>query len=275
MVRKLANVLSIGLLLIALAISGVCQTREDKTQGADREQARRFWDAVIRAKGGRERLHQVNNLLVSNFRPEKRDKVFGEIGDIHLFVFPNKSWLWSYAGPFPSPLIDLYTGDNRRYYGTDSEGTEVVTGGDPQRYMEEESIIWLLETKWFRPEPVRVTRQHFGKQRVDVIETTFDGERFDFAVDIESESLMVVRISEYGKLSEHKTKPMFEQEFKDFVAIDGIQMPQSVALFDEGKTGTWHNLQFRFNVDYDPHLFDGPQPISAGRDAWRPKSNNR
>jgi hypothetical protein len=236
----------------------------------EKREAARFWDAVIKAKGGRDRLYHINNFLVSDFRLEKDDKVYGKIGEIHLFVFPNKSWLWSYAGPYPSPAMALYAGDpSGRYYSINPLRTGLVTGGNPQGYMDERIIMWLLDTRSLHTEPMRVTRQRQDKQLVDVIETNFEGGRFDFTVDIES--LMVLRISQYGPMSEHETKPWLEYVFKDYTSVDGIQMPRYRAVFDEGKIGTWYSLQFSFNVEYDPHLFNALPPISAGPDAWKPR----
>lgn len=257
-----------GCFLSQLNVATAKQLEVTQIQHTERQEARRFWDAVITAKGGRERLHRVENALVRDFLPEKDDKVYGKIGEIHLFAFPNRYWKWSYAGPYPLPSMDVYTGDH--FYGITSSGTEVDPGGDPQGWMEEESIVWLLETRWFRPEPVRVTRQRVGKQQVDVIETNLDGKRFDFTVDIES--LMILKVSRYGKVSQQRTRPWREDVFKDYVAVDGIQMPAKDALLDDGKLGPWYTSQFSFNVKYNPHLFDVPPHLTLSPDAWKPKS---
>jgi hypothetical protein len=265
---SLAPELLVSMLLLATIGPALAQTPKDRPTAEERREAERLWDSLIREKGGHERLRKVYNLLVEEYWGSA-PKTYGIVS---LYAFPDKYWEWSYAGPFPTPLMKFYHNEDRHYFVT-TDGVKVVSG-DSQSELKQ-SVIWLLETRWFRPEPIRVTRVRVGKQLLDVIETKFDGERFDFAIDVSAESLLVYKISRYSKIYKAGSKPVEEHLFKDYVAINGIMMPQSEAIVDDGKVGPWYKPQFSFNITYDPHFFDAPPPLSAGPDAWKPKSNDR
>jgi hypothetical protein len=257
-----------GSVLIALCListgAGVCQTRGQHEIGAERQEARRFWDAVVKAKGGRERLESVQNLLVQYTRKQQPTL-------IQLFAFPDKYWEWSYGPPFPEVAMGFYKGEAGLYYSISDTGVQPVTNSDPQGWMDKGSVVLLLETRWVKPEPVKVTRQRRGGQLVDVIETKVGDERIDFTVDIES--LLVLNVSRYSKDYKHGTEPWWSEYFSDYVNIDGIQMPLKEALDNThvGLAHNWLDMRCRINVVYDPDFFDAPPQLSAGTEAWRPK----
>src|SRR5258705_4079770 len=51
-----------------------------------RKEAERIWELAIQAKGGRERLYSVNNMVISSFGKNIRLEDF--------FIFPDRSWSW-------------------------------------------------------------------------------------------------------------------------------------------------------------------------------------
>ena len=63
----------------------------------------------------------------------------------------------------------------------------------------EAQCIYLLETRWMQPRPLRVSRQKFGKETLDVVETlvSYSGQqrRLDFLVD--PETLLVRYVIDY------------------------------------------------------------------------------
>src|SRR5712692_9236817 len=56
-----------------------------RQQEQEQQEARRLWEQAIAAKGGRERLSAVRNVVVSH----------GGHWNVTLYVFPNKLWQWS------------------------------------------------------------------------------------------------------------------------------------------------------------------------------------
>jgi hypothetical protein len=254
--------LAAGAALIALCLitagAGVCQTRGQHEIGAERQEARRLWDAVVKAKGGRERLDNLQNILI-----QERDAV-------QLFAFPDKYWQWTYSPPFPEPAMGLYKGEPGLYYSISDTGIHAVTDGDPQGWMDKESVVLLLETRWVKPEPLKVTRQRRGRQTVDVIETKVGDERIDFTVEVES--LLVQNVARYSPQYKNGERPWHSTLYDGYVNVDGIQMPTRVCLADpDGVARYWRPVSYRLDVGYDPSLFDSTPQLSAGAEAWRPK----
>ena len=247
------------------------QTQADK----ERREAERMWEQMIKVKGGRERLHAITNmLLTSGDKPR-------DIG-INLYVFPGKWWSWTQAPPSPDTIWVDMTNLERNISIVVSNGgaynplemTE-QRRRDIRREMLQEACAYLLETKWLQPKPLRVTQQRVGRERFDVVETLVRDaesgldERMDFYV--EPESLLVYRVVRY-----YEGKPNRYYCFADYVVTDSIQMPRRAGrqvyrpeLWSKPFFCGLHSLSARFNVDYDPRLFERPPSVAAGANAWR------
>src|SRR5437868_6965589 len=94
-----------GLATIALAqVNDSEQTRASR----EKEEAQRIWDQAITAKGGRDRLYAIRNMVeysTGDFRPleirlrsdgltsrQKSDDVKARY--VTFYVFPKKTWMW-------------------------------------------------------------------------------------------------------------------------------------------------------------------------------------
>ena len=277
MERKIQSVVMIVCLLVLSATSiaaqsGASQMQTDKA----RREAEHMWEQMVKAKGGRERLHAVTNvLLISGDKPK-------DMG-IELYVYPDKSWRWTQAPPAPNFASVHMVNLDRNVYLT-------ANNVEPRAKMPVEMTDWrrraikwemlqgacahLLETKWMQPQPLRVTRQRVGGKLMDVIETLLRDaasgheERMDFVV--EPELLLVYRVVQY-----YEGEPVSFYCFDDYAAVDGIQMPRRT-----GKTNYrfWNEqcrypyaLKAQFNVDYDKSIFERPPSVAAGPQAWKPK----
>jgi hypothetical protein len=249
----------IAIVFVCLLTMGV--GRGQGQQERDRQDAERLWEAIVRTKGGRECLHGVQSLLIQEKNP---------VTAVMLYVFPDKYWDWIYEKPLDKPVMGFYKGEGNVYYAISSGRTEVVTDAHPREYMEAEAVTYLLETKWFRPEPVRVTRKREGKRTLEILETRLNDERFDFAV--ETETLLVESISRYSQVYKGAREPWRVLVFSDYAEVDGILMPRQQAILYNGKLMGKRPMAYAFNVEYDPHFFDAPPPLSAGKDAWKPKN---
>lgn len=259
--QSIRSLIQVAICLV-LAVPCLCQTPGKQVPSKEAREAERLWDAVINAKGGRERLQKVQNILIQ-YTENK------QVTLIHLFVFPNKYWRWIYGPPFPEPAMDLYNGNPSYYYSISPNGAETVTGGDPQGWLEKESILLMLETKWLKPEPLRVTRRRSGKEMVDVIETRVGDERVDFVFEVES--LLVTNVMRYSKKFKNGSQPWESIVYSDYANIDGIMMPMRESITDDGVAHYWRDVSYRFNVIHDPHFFDQPPSLSAGPEAWKLK----
>ena len=87
------------------------------TEAQEAEQAKILWEQAIAAKGGREQLHQVTNLVVS-YRETVRNFLDFAVhrGDVErLYVFPNKSWSWVPTAPGVNPSWTIMARPPRSY----------------------------------------------------------------------------------------------------------------------------------------------------------------
>lgn len=129
-------------------------------------------------------------------------------------------------------------------------------------------VPFLLETKWDRPEPVKVTQIKRGKKKLDVIQTIFDSERIDFIYD--PEEMLVLQVDFYDeKLGMWKS-----YKFSEYTEINGIKMPAkwaSRSLILRNDKFRFRPIKFALNVEYDPKLFERPLRATTP-DAWKPQS---
>ena len=117
--------------------------------------------------------------------------------------------------------------------------------------------LYLPETKWVKPVPIRVTKDVIGWKPVDVIQTKVDGRRVDYYLDRKTHlPQRVVTFFESGRVWE-------TYNFSDYININGIQMP---SVQKKGK------INFQINPAYDESIFIHPPSIEAGSKAWRRQS---
>src|SRR4051812_47867497 len=84
---------------------------QSKADEESKQNAQALWEQAVAAKGGRERLHDVNSLVI--FYQQTVRNVLGTV--VHrglverLYVFPDKSWSWDDGLPPPFHLtVSMY-----------------------------------------------------------------------------------------------------------------------------------------------------------------------
>lgn len=213
-------------MIIFGVINIIAQTKINDIQSStekEKIEAEQLWERMIEVKGGREKLHSINNLMWT--MGEKPDDTV-----IYLEVYPNKHWDWIRLKSFYNTMwVSMSNMENCEWF------VAGYTVFDSKKVSEEEcqlnrlknlqeASIFLLETKWLQPKPIRVTRQKIKKEEFDVVETLVPAnneglfERMDFYID--PNSLLVQRVLDY-----YKGKPSGFNLFQDYVSVDGIKMP--------------------------------------------------
>lgn len=235
--------------------------QEKETSLNEKRDAERAWEALVRTKGGREKLHSLTNML----------REFA--GSVRLDIFPNRQWEFGRNISDLSPVVSIADGVKgvqvyTRTFGENGETSENgVNHDDLTDWFPLETLPFLLETKWNKPELLRVREIKEGKKKLDLIETIIGKERVNFI--FEPEELLVSKVEFYyqGKVWQTYT-------FLNYTTIDGIKMPQAYRL---GSILNNFNdkikpiqIKFTFNVEYDPQLFERPL-IATTPDAWKPK----
>lgn len=254
----------------------VAQSTLDKSK----VEADRLWEQVVKARGGREKLQSVSNMLVTTGDNAEDIR-------IQFYAFPRKYWEWNKDKKFHDFMfvtmtnLDYGVHLSASYEGTvaSEKLTPVTGGGDYRDGWLIEACAFLLETKWARPSPVRIRTERIGKERLDVIETVFDqfpppyrNWGLDYYVDPESLEIKHVAWTTGGQ------RPFHVYHFGRGTVVDGIMVPCmfGVSMGSE-KKDQWSNtamrpMSFKFNVDYNPQLFEVPPSVAAGPDAWKKKA---
>lgn len=266
------------LVLVGLSTFGAVRA-QDKASAID---AAKVWEQAIEAKGGRERLRAVRNLVITSSGSYKalrftihpnqkaKSKTLKSSGLYReqLYVFPDKYWSWEDYRPAVFGLwIKMY--DYTRHI------KHVITEGEPdhpaeqieQKELRERPLLfvelmYLLESKWLSPKPVGLTREGV----LDVVRVEVDGQWFDFAIDRKTK--LVIKLTSY---SEYKGKRYVHPvKLSDYRDVNGIMMPHLVEMEDGHK----EYCDIKINVEYDENIFARPPSINAGPHAWMKTKSN-
>lgn len=269
-------VLFFGLLFVSLASTGFSQTAL-KTQKDSRQEAERLWEQAIAAKGGRERLYAVENMVVSaRFQGHKNLVQKVELPLEEFFVFPNKIWRWNDTrrlGMTGRLAIELFDLDRNFGYLLYPDYPNPLrknseTYAREEQFMFYTQLLYLMETKWQKPNLRSARTERIGFKKYAVVQTVVSRERVDFYFDRTSH--LPVKIVKYyvGDLSEEGSSIKFNLE--DYKEVNGIQMPQKVEATGAFMDGTNYVKQ-QINVAYDKNLFERPPSLEAGAEAWKIK----
>src|SRR5215475_7036949 len=155
-------------IVLAVGVSSFAQDGGGQQQKADAsvERARQLWEMAIAAKGGREKLYQIKGLAMT-------DQMFG-YPEAALYVFPDKNFSWSDARPtvfsFHASVINFEKNVRIFVPGDDPKDVRKASPAPPdlRSVFRDVQIEYLLETPWFKPEPVAAAEEKLGSRMCDV-----------------------------------------------------------------------------------------------------------
>lgn len=246
---------------LAFGISASTLAQNDAVKLNAKSEAQKAWAELVREKGGEEKLHSISSFAVFRYGIAKDPNALA-MSELH--VLPDKICTsgYDFSGNMYVSVID----NSRRVFrianskGIYKEDTnyQVPAGFGLER------VIYLLETKYDRPQPVRVTRQKLKGRSFDVLEVNFEGTKIEYFY--EPEEMLVRKIVVYAE----KGFPIHIYEFFEYAIIDGLKMPQSelsyVARFPDNVKS---QISFQFNVDYDPDIFTRINLKARTVEAWK------
>lgn len=266
---KSCFVLSIGLVAL-LCWQGFAVATRPVANVYQQQEARQVWGQAIAAKGGRERLYAVRNVVVSStgMYSTSRGKK-SRIRQEELYVFPSKFWAWSDYRPDVFGLrVEMVNYDTKAHYiitpdapndqgrGMPSLGNQIMDG----------QLYYLLETEWLKPALVEAAKGMAGPNPVDIVQTKVHDKRIDFAFDRQSHLLVQLRTYHTRDNKEIHDNTI---DLSEYIEVNGLKVPGRVKY--EG--GVDYFVTFQFNVDYNEQIFVRPTAIEAEPEAWRPRQN--
>jgi len=149
-----------------------------------KEAATTIWEQMIDAKGGRKHLYQIETMVqeihqhLSFHNPRFKD---GDSHFVKAFAFPDREWDWSMAPLFGGRVITANSAEGSGYVGfPDNEVRKTSDIRREKEFIEHAQLVYLNESRWLKPKPVRVLLDRDIPHNVEAIETDLDGERVDF-----------------------------------------------------------------------------------------------
>jgi len=267
-------------LIICLLITLACAAGT-LAQDANRQRAEMLWEEAIQAKGGRTRLHSIENFLISSTidvnAPSKRVDVTTE----RLYAMPGKAWLYELTPAYDVSLEATVINTERNLcmvtlapvgLTQSVPGLSVCVPTIWSERLVQDPVIYLMETNWVRPVPVNTRTEGKGKKQQDVIETEVGKLRVDFYLDRKTHLPVKLITDKYmgdPRLTGHM-KLMIT--FEDYVDVDGVQMPRRVIREPLGISFVRRDTErakYRFNVAYDETIFNHPISKKAKSEDWK------
>ncbi|MEK6407954.1 MAG: HEAT repeat domain-containing protein [Acidobacteriota bacterium] len=227
------------------------------------ERAKELWELAIAAKGGRERLYAVKSIAIT--------KSFSSKGpSVQLCVFPDKYWDWEDYRPGKLGLSASVRNFERNvnyfivgHLPNDPAKSELKP--EAREPITQCQLLYLLETRWFKPELLKTYTSNLGLHTVDVVETKVG--QFRIGVFLDTKTHLPVRIGYFLKDTGDRIFQWFG--LSDYREVNGIMVPHSIS-YDGGRSIP---VQVEISVDYDPAVFERPPRIDDGPYQWRPKSS--
>ncbi len=254
--------------------------------------AEALWNQAVQAKGGRDRLRAVRNLVVTthgSFPNSARPDLTNTVQQ--LYVFPSRFWQVVEVTR-PGELGHLAIFDVERRMGWGTRGRFPDRQGIVDSYVYrilKGQFFYLLETAFLQPEPVAIRSGRVGRVDVDIVETklpetaatmdTMTINRVEYYLDRETH--LPIRIVVFETVSiPPGVRDRFPQDVVSsewaytlggYTDVDGLQMPTVVN--SEGAVPEKSTYSYRINVDYDERVFTEPpnlvaHPELAALDGW-------
>ena len=261
--KQIFAVLIVAVLASCFSVVAYADQQTDDTQ---RVEAERLWEAMIAAKGGRERLQAVTNVQMSEHEKYWHLLRHLEINYEGLFVFPNKAWVWDdQRGTVFGMSVRLHNFETNTHlsYVDSGHGARVTPIINPSQHNLVRLQLHLFGgTRWVRPVPQRARLGKLDNREVDIVEVRVDElpadeRKVEFWLDRASHlPIQVV----YYKSTKAGHEWSGDVPLSRYVEVNGIKIPGQIGRV---------RAKYQLNVDYDPRLFEQPPSISAGLDAWK------
>ena len=192
-----------------------------------------------------------------------------------LYVMPDKAWIYTSTPDLRTSLDATVINFQHRFCMTTLSPPFLLTPCIPDvplEYLLEDPAIYLMETKWVRPQPLAARVE--GKGKIDVIETKVGSLRVDFYLDRETR-LPIKLVTDWSAVKQAMTKSGFTTvKLEDYENVDGIMMPRRVIREQqrtpdsEVSSRGSERARYRFNVACNPTLFNSTVSPKVKRKDW-------
>lgn len=250
------TILSVTIFSMAYFVAGKNSQHEDDKVI---ELAEKLWEQAIAAKGGREQLYTVKSLAVSySFAANRYSS--------ELYVFPDQAWTWIDLRPSKIGLnVEMVNFEKGVSYWIVEHLPDNTHKRDPspeeRAIFRTPQLIYLIETRWFRPELLSTDKGYLGFKRVDIVDIKVD--QFRVGVFLDEKTHLPIRVGYY--LKETGNEMFLWYGLSGYQKVAGVMMPTKVNYSGAG----WTLTKLEINPQYDSSVFERPPSIAAGPEQWR------
>lgn len=245
-----------------LAVTSARAQVEDRTNRARAEQ---LWEQAIKAKGGRDRLHSITNVHISEKGGFLCCWGFGYREYVYegVVVFPSKSWEWDdQRGTVFGFTIHLHNFDKNIHQSLNKSGAVVPIERPSNMQITRLQLHLLMETKWVRPIPVDSHVDKREGREVDIVETKVTGltwynDKVEFVLDRKTH---LPREVVYHWTTRDGRQLSGGVPLSKYISVAGLKVPSHIGR---------QQFKYEFNVEYDEKIFETPPNASAGMYAWK------
>lgn len=237
--------------------------------------AQQIWEQAIAAKGGREHLHAVRNIVISSRGQYRHGLKIYQVHTEAFFVFPNKIWTWNDYRPDVFGLtVEMYNFDTGVRYFSNSDNpppqSHVIPSYETNLSNTYGLLGYLLETKWLKPKILGTSAERIEGRTIDVVHTMLqdnvsgflpEDRYIDFA--FARTTHLPVRVSYYHVRGGERVLDLTEY-LSDYTEVNGIKFPQQRKV-----EGSIDRIKIQINVEYNEDIFNKPPLVQAGAEAWK------
>lgn len=237
---------------------------QDQTSRAKAEQ---LWEQAIEAKGGRDRLHSITNVHMSEKGGFLCCWGFGYREYVYegLMVFPSKSWEWDdQRGTVFGFTIDLHNFDKNIHQSLNKAGSIVPIMKPSATSLTRLQLHIMMESKWVRPIPVGERIDKHDGREVDIVETRVAGlawydDKVEFVLDRKTHLPREVVYHWTTRDGRHLSGGV---RLSKYISISGLRVPSHIGR---------QKFRYEFNVEYDERIFENAPDATLGMYAWKKK----
>ncbi len=225
------------------------------------------WEQAVKAKGGRDRLHDVHSLAIY-LKPAKVN--LAGPPTTWLCVFPDRYFEFDGPGSGRYPMIGpngaISLAGSPRAIVVDATADRVAmdANGTPRAAWRLTSvqfdrltlnqIVFLLDSAWLRARPVEVKR--------NVLTVEAGGHTFRIRL---STSNLPERVQ---MVPGSRGEDTYEYRLEHYAAVQGIQLPSRVALITGTRQWTW-DADYEVDSRFNPKFFRAMPDLGRGPEPWR------
>ncbi len=254
---------------------------------AERARAEALWEEAIRAKGGRERLHAVENLLISSTVDGRTQRGSAVTEAERLYDMPGRAWIFKHTPDYDVSVEATVINSARNLCTVTMNpvgrsgsvpGLSLCTPTTPLEYLVQDPVIYLMETRQVRPVPVRARTEMKSGKPIDVVETMVGQLRVDFYLHSKTRLPYKLVTDKFHGVPQMTDKMGLTVYLENYTLVDGVQMPRLVTRQPTVIESTVEvfshdieNARYKFNVSFDEKIFEQPVPKNVKRDDWKPR----